>query len=311
MSKLIMTVNEMQNRNKWLNSRASGIGGSDAGTIVGLNKWKSAYHLWLEKTHQIEPENISDKEFVYWGTVLEQLVADRFCELTGKKVRKSGLLQSEEHTFMLASPDRMVVGENAGLECKTTNSFAKGEWEEDKVPASYYCQCQHYMAVTGYEKWYIAVLIGGNHFVWKEIPRNEDDIKTLIDAETAFWHHVTNNSMPEVDGSEDCARALHEKFSGGQAEPIELPNRAEMLVERLQSIKESKAIIDSDMKKCQNELCAMLGDNEVGLAGEHKVIWQSQKGRTTIDSKRLKAEKPDIFAQYAKTGKGIRVFKIK
>lgn len=123
MAKLIMTVEEMQNRSKWLKMRKAGIGGSEAAAIVGLNPWKSAFQLWMEKTGQVEPEDLSDNEYVYWGNVLEQAVADRFCELTGKKVQRRGMLQDDEYPYMLASVDRMVVGENAGLECKTTNAF--------------------------------------------------------------------------------------------------------------------------------------------------------------------------------------------
>ena len=181
-AKLIMTVEEMKDRKAWEKLRNIGIGGSDAAIIAGLNRWKSPFKLWQEKTGQVEPEDLSDNEYVYWGTVLEQAVADRFTELTGLKVKKCGTLQSLDYPFMIANVDRLVVGENAGLECKTANGFKAKEWEGDNVPDGYYLQCQHYMAVTNCEKWYIACLIGGNHFVWKEIPRNEEDITALIAA---------------------------------------------------------------------------------------------------------------------------------
>ena len=165
MAKLIMSVAEMTDEKKWLEARSTGIGGSDAAVIVGLNRWKSPFQLWLEKTGKAEPADLSENEYVYWGKVLEEAVAKRFCELTGKKVQRRGLLQMDDYPYILASVDRMVVGENAGLECKTCNGFAAKEWEDDEVPAAYYVQCQHYMMVTGCERWYIAVLIGGNHFV--------------------------------------------------------------------------------------------------------------------------------------------------
>ena len=177
--KLIMTVEQAADRVAWERVRNSGIGGSDIACIMGLNPWKSAYALYAEKHGDVEAEDLSDNEFVYWGTVLEQVVADRFCELTGKKVRKCGTLQDESYEFMLANVDRLVVGENAGLECKTANGFKSKDWDGDELPDSYYCQCQWYMAVTGYDKWYIACLIGGNHFVWKEIPRNDEFIEDM------------------------------------------------------------------------------------------------------------------------------------
>lgn len=309
-AKLIMTVEEMEDRDIWMKLRNSGIGGSDAGVIAGLNRWKSPYQLWLEKTGQVEPEDLSDNEYVYWGTVLEQVVADRFCELTGKKVYRKGMMQNNNDEWLLANVDRLVVGEKAGLECKTANGFAGKEWEDDKVPDSYYLQCQHYMMATGCEKWYIACLIGGNHFVYKEIPRNEDDITSLYAAEKAFWTvNVKGGIMPEVDGSDSCTAALRERFPGGSAEEVTLPDATAAILDSLDQLKETKKDIEEQIKKAQNEICVMLGDCEVGYVGERKVTWKAQAGRVTVDSKKLKAEKPEIFAAYSKQGNPIRVFK--
>ena len=310
-TKLIMTVEEMQDRKKWEAMRNIGIGGSDASTIAGINRWKSPYQLWLEKTGQVEPEDISDNEYVYWGTVLEQLVADRFCELTGKKVRKCGMMQSLTHEFMLANVDRLVVGENAGLECKTANGFKAKEWEGDNVPDGYYLQCQHYMAVTNCEKWYIACLIGGNHFVWKEIPRNEEDIAALIEAEKAFWEdNVQGGIMPDVDGSKSCSQALAERFPGGVTDSITLPKEADELLAEIDELNEAADRIKDQIESKKNSIKLMLGDHEVAYAGERKVTWKTQAGRTTIDSKKLKAEMPDVYEKYSKQGNPIRVFKI-
>lgn len=310
MATLIMTVAEMQDRAKWLKARDAGIGGSDAAVIVGLSKWKSPFQLWLEKTNQVEPEDLSENEYVYWGSILEQVVADRFCELTGKKVQRRGLMQDDNYPFMLASVDRMVVGENAGLECKTANGFAGKQWEDDEVPDAYYCQCQHYMAVTGCERWYIAVLLGGNHFVWKVIERNEEDITALIEAEKEFWYKVQENIMPVVDGSDSCATALKEKFTGGQIEPVVLESGAADIVNSLDELNDTKKEIEAAINMKKNRLCEMLGNNEIGLIGERKVTWKVQAGRTTINGKLLKADLPEIYSKYSNTGKSNRVLRI-
>ena len=95
------------------------IGGSDAGTIMNVNPWKSQYELWLEKTGQLEPDDISDKLQVWFGTEEEEIVAKRFCLETGKSVRRSNMTYlCKEYPFLAGHVDRMVVGENAGLECK-------------------------------------------------------------------------------------------------------------------------------------------------------------------------------------------------
>lgn len=310
MAKLIMTVAEMADEKKWLEARCEGIGGSDASVIVGLNRWKSPFQLWLEKTGKAEAEDLSGNEYVYWGKVLEEAVANRFCELTGKKVQRRGLLQMDDYPYILASVDRMVVGENAGLECKTCNGFAAKEWEDDEVPTAYYVQCQHYMMVTGCERWYIAVLIGGNHFVWKEIPRNDNEIDLLLQAEIDFWHKVEAGIMPEVDGSESCKDALAAEFRGGNAEPLTLPDAAEVIIERIRALDDAKKNTEEDIEHHKNQLRRLMGDYELGYAGDYKVTWKTQAGRTTVDSKALKAKEPDIYAKYAKQGKPTRVLRI-
>ena len=310
-AKLITTVEEMKDHKAWEKLRNIGIGGSDAAIIAGLNRWKSPFKLWQEKTGQVEPEDLSDNEYVYWGTVLEQAVANRFTELTGLKVKKCGTLQSLDYPFMIANVDRLVVGENAGLECKTANGFKAKEWEGDNVPDGYYLQCQHYMAVTGCEKWYIACLIGGNHFVWKEIPRNEEDKTALIAAERAFWEdNVKGGIMPDVDGSKSCSQALAERFPGGVTDSITLPKEADELLAEIDELNEAADRIKEQIESKKNGIKLMLGDHEVAYAGERKVTWKTQAGRTTIDSKKLKAEMPDVYEKYSKQGNQIRVFKI-
>lgn len=310
MAKLIMTVEQMQDRDAWLEIREHGIGGSDASVIVGLNPWKSLVSLWMEKTGQTDPADLSDNEKVYWGTQLEAMVADEFTKRTGKKVRRCGVLQHEELPFLLASVDRLVVGEDAGLECKTASGYMEKEWEGDEIPDAYFVQCQHYMLVTGAERWYIAVLIGGNKFVWKCVERSEDDIKALLEAEKAFWRKVETKEMPDVDGSESCTQALAEKFSGG-GPAIELPSVADESLDKIAELEDIKKSIDEQIAAHKNGLRMMLGDAEAGTTTSgRRVTWKTQAGRTTIDSKRLKAERPDVWQQYSKTGNPVRVLKI-
>ena len=75
-------------KEEWTALRSTTIGGSDAAAILGLNPYKSPYALWAEKTGKVIPEDISQKEAVRLGTDLEEYVAKRFTEATGKKVRR-------------------------------------------------------------------------------------------------------------------------------------------------------------------------------------------------------------------------------
>lgn len=310
-SRLIMTVEQMKDNNAWLDMRKQGIGGSEASIVCGMNRWKSPHALWMEKTGRMAPEDLSDNEYIYWGHVLEQAVADRFCELTGRKVRKCGLMQSNKYPFVLASVDRLVVGENAGLECKTTASYNAEEWKDDNVPDAYYLQCQHYMLATGLEKWYIAVLIGGNKFVWKTIERNEDDIQAILKMEKSFWAMVQNDIEPPVDGSASCAAELLSRYPGGKTEPVQLDNLMQGKAAELMELKAQEKGLKLEIAKAENEIKAALGDNEAAYAGKFFISWKSAKPRQTVDSKLLKANYPEAYAACLKTGAPTRRFSVK
>ena len=188
-------------REEWVQSRKDSIGGSDAASLLGLNPYSSPYALWAEKTGAIEPEDISEREAVRLGNYLEPYVAQRFTEITGKKVRRENyILKNSDYPWAHANVDRLVVGEKAGLECKTTSALNLKKFKNGEYPANYYCQCMHYMAVTGYEKWYLAVLIGNHDFRIFEIHRDEDEIAALMAAEEQFWSCVTSNTPPAIDG---------------------------------------------------------------------------------------------------------------
>lgn len=309
----VMTSAEIaSDRERWLAERKKGIGGSDAASVMGLNKWTSAYTLWTHKTGKVEPEDISDKEAVYWGTELEPVVANEFTKRTGKKCRRQGMIRSKEYPFMLADVDRTVDGENAIVECKTASAFKKGEWEDDEIPDSYYAQVQHYMMVGGYDMCYICCLMGGQHYIYKEVPRNEEFIASLREAEINFWNiNVLQDVMPDIDGSESTKETLSEQYESSNGMAIALPAAANDLINRRDQLVATQEAIKQEMEAIDNNLRAMLGDNKQGEINGRKVTWADQKGRTTIDSKGLMAAYPEIYKQFAKVGKPSRRFSVK
>lgn len=307
-AKLIMTVQDGTNRDAWLKLRTMGIGGSDAGTIVGDNPWKSPYALWLEKTGQLVPEDISGTDPVYWGTTLEDIVAREFTKRTGKRVRRCGTMQSNDVPWMLANVDRLIIGEKAGLECKTTNAFNIKAWQDDGLPNAYYWQCQHYMMVTGLSAWYIAVLIGGQHYDYKRIPRNDDDIDYLAQKEKEFWDRVQTMTPPPIDGSRSTTEAIQDQYPGGQTEPVELPQEAAEALALIDNAKAERKHLDDVIMTQENVIKCLMGDDEIATIGDRKVTWKNQKGRIAVDTKKLKKEFPDVYEACMKQGKPTRRF---
>lgn len=309
--KVLKNTKDMSQK-EWEEARSQYLGGSDAGTILGMNKWKSRFVLYQERCNpEYAAPDISNKDVIVWGHKLEALVAERFMEVTGKKVRKCNqLLVHPEHEFMTANVDRLVIGEDAILECKTTDSRNYDEWVDEEVPPTYIAQVQHYMAVTGAKKAYIAVLIGGNRFVWKTIDRDDEFIELLIEWESDFWYNnVLKGIPPEMDGSDSTKEYLNDEYSETNNQTIELSKRDQVLIDSIQTIKQQEKELKETRTKYENELKQNLADNVGGFSNDFQVTWKHQTSKR-VDTRALKKEYPEIAKELTKESTS-RVMRIK
>lgn len=290
---------------EWRASRKNSIGGSDAATVLGLNPWSSPYTLWAEKTGTLEPEDISKKEAVRLGHYLEPYVAERFTEETGKRVRRENyILKNKYFPWAHANVDRLVIGEKAGLECKTTSELMMGKFKDGEYPANYYCQCMHYMAVTGFEKWYLAVLIGNRDFRIFEIRRNEDEIAALMEAEQRFWGYVKQNVPPPVDGTQSTAETLEALYpeTGGS---VDLTPVCGSIRQYLALKKEIKKLEDH-LELCANTIKEHMRGASRGSFMDIKVSW-SETTTSRFDKKAFEKENPGVdLSIYSKVSKSRR-----
>lgn len=281
-----------------------GIGGSEAAAIAGLNPYSSAFTVYWDKVGKGEPMKVS--EGMRQGTDLEEYVAKRFCEATGKKVRKCEyMLQSAEHPFMIADVDRFVVGENAILECKTSLNRSGYSYDDaNNIPAYQLVQCLHYMSVVGAEKAYLATLVFGKDFNIVEINASDykDDIASLIQIEKRFWEeNVLKEIPPQPDGSDRSTEIISEQFPFANEElpPVDLMGYSSQL-HRLSELKKQIMELTDEKMSIENTIKTALGEAPVGEYGDFRITWKNRES-TRLDSKALKADMPDVYAKYAKT----------
>lgn len=294
MKKLISTLHI--DKESWLQYRKQGIGGSDAGAVCGLNPYRTAIQVYYDKTSDSIEE--IDNEAMRQGRELEEYVAKRFCEASGKRVRRANaMFYDEKNPFMLADVDRMIVGENAGLECKTASPYSEEKWRDDKIPLSYQLQCYHYMSVCNADAWYIAVLIYGRDFKYYRIERDDEVIENLIRIEKEFWNeYVLKQVIPDPDGSKTADAAIAERFKESKSITIPLTGFDERL-ERRQEILSLLEKIETEKRQIDQELKLYLGDAEIAENEHYRVSWKNFS-RSSIDEKRLKAEQPEIYEKY-------------
>lgn len=289
-------------REEWLAARRRGLGGSDIGTICGLNPYSSPYALWLEKTGQVPPQEV-DSEAALWGHLHEDTVAREFARRTGIPVRRrNAILQHPDHPWALANLDRVCVdvrGVRGVLECKTTGFARAEEWEGDAIPDAYLCQVSWYLGVTGAPYGYIACLIGGNKLVYKFVPRDETLIAELLQRGRDFWTLVETLTPPALDGRPATGEALDQQYPVATAGECELAPDTLALLAAYDAAKAQVVQASDALAALEHQLQALLGPHEAGRVGERLVSWKTVTGQR-LDTKAFKAQQPELYATFTK-----------
>lgn len=295
-NRIIRIPYEPDNREAWLELRRRGLGGSDSATVVGLNPWSSRLELYADKKGLL-PEK-EDNEAMREGRELEAYVAGRWEEKTGKKLQRvNAILINEAYPFALANLDRRVVGEKALCEVKTTSAWNKTDFKNGEVPPQYYTQCVHYLACTGYDRAYLAVLVLNVGFYCFTIDRNEAEIAALMDAEKAFWYdHVQAGIEPAPDGSDSAQRVLDRM---ARTDNTALLMDQESTFETYQQLSEQLKAIEKERDEAKQQIIQAMGSNGRGQSYTWQCSYLPQT-RTSVDSKKLSVAYPMVYIECAK-----------
>jgi putative phage-type endonuclease len=293
---------EAQQRAKFHAERLTGIGGSDIAAIVGMHK-RTAFDVWLEKTGQVEPEDLSDIEEVEWGNLHEDTVARKYARVTNRRVRRvNQMLRHPELEFAIAHPDRLIIGEPGGLEIKTAGYWvgqtdAWGEIWTDQVPYGYNVQCQWYMGVTGRPWWDLAALIGGNRFKPYHLERDEELIAALFTRAAEFWYdYVLPKKIPPNSASAEEALA---KYPVSTATSIEANEEIVKAVIAYNAAKDAAGAAEEDHKKLYPIIADYMGENGIlTWRGEKIMSWNRRSNGKKIDSKAHEAAEPECHAKF-------------
>ena len=295
-------------REEWKKLRSGYIGGSDAAAVVGLNPYASAYSLWAEKTGRTA--GFAGNLATEVGTYLEEFVAKKFERVTGKKVRRCNQsILNGLYPWAIANIDREIVGEDAGLEIKTTDSLNLKKFSGGEYPANYYVQCVHYLAVTGKARWYLAVLIGNREFRHFTIERDEGEIAALMTAEDDFWQRVKNNTPPDADGSQATTEAIKTIYAGGCDDAVcdLYPHKRD--IEQYMAVSARIKELEAAREEAANRIKAYMGNMTGGEWDRFRVTWRTQS-RSTFDCKRFAQDNPNIdISAYYKTTTA-RIFRV-
>lgn len=288
-------------RKQFLESRQSGVGGSDVAAILGLSKWATPLDVYNSKLQPV-PDEDETSEAMHFGNVLEDVVANEFTRRTGMKVqRRNKVYRHERHPELIGNIDRKIVGRQAGLECKTSSAWMADQWGEpgtDQIPVPYILQCVHYMNVTGLREWYVAALIGGNDFRWYTIPFNEDMSEYVVEKCVEFWNDHVKKQVPPAPINLDDVAKLYET-----TKDVRAITATDAVFNALEAIKDVKSQMKT-LKETEDEaklvVQEFMGEANTLLhptTGDIIATWKSSESNR-LNSKALKKDHADLYKEY-------------
>lgn len=308
-------------RDEWLKVRQTGIGASDAAAAVGLNPYQSQLELWMLKTGRDEllPKTDPNDESspMYWGSLLEPIVATHYTKRTGNKVRRiNAVLQhpDKDKAWMLANLDYSVVGASDVqiLECKTAGEYGARLWR-DGVPEYVQCQVQHQLAVTGKAAADVCVLICGQEIQVHRIERDDALIARLIELERRFWHYVETDTPPPADGSESSGAALRYLYPHDDGDTVDFTHDPYLcdVFNRLAAAREQLKEIGKQEDVLKQTIQQALGDASSAIFSCGTVSWKRSKDSVALDTDALIKDLPELMREYSITRPGSRRFLVK
>ena len=301
-------------RSAWLEYRRHGLGGSDAPSVLGMNPYASPYTVWLEKTGRAAPKDLSEVEAVYWGTQLEDVVAQEYAKRhPDTHVRRARcVFESCERPWQFATVDRTLRtpdGKRGVLEIKTCGARRGKDWD-DGIPDYYIAQPTHYLAVTGYDFFDVAVLIGGQEYREYHCEKDLDDIDALNGREAAFWEEYVLKDVPPMLTGKDCdTDAVREQFPTDDGEYLEMLDADLPDVARCIARKELARLYEMEARQIENQLKQIIG-NAKGIVTPNRRITWVRSTYTAFDKKALKEELPEVYGRYCEVRErdgGVRI----
>lgn len=284
---------------EWHDWRAGGLGASDIGALLGLSRFDSPWSLWARKVGLRQPTEATYSQ--QRGHDFEPVLAKLFTRETGLYVAgEQTWCANPAEPWMRCTVDGFVFDgaqcidepgfENltmadalGGFEAKTDGRFA---WPEG-VPPQYEAQAKWSMAVTGMERWWIAVLFAGWRFEVHEITRDAEDEAFMVERARAFWtDHVLTGEAPPTDGSDATLDALAEVYPQHvEDKAIELDEDCRQAMAQFEAAKSGLKEWARQRDEAKARLEAFLGEAEEGtIDGQRVVSWRTQhRSAYTVD----------------------------
>lgn len=277
------------------------LGASEIASVLGVNPFQNAYDLWLLKTGRAAP--FEGNQATDFGNRFEPVILDWASEQIQAKIRRNVWRVHKDTGVLSATLDAAVLDKPWAIEAKSSGLKSGradegfGEPGTDDVPERILVQAQHQALVADLETIWVPALLNRGHgmdFYLYRVDRNEELCQIILERGMAFWEGNVLADIPptgETPSLETVKRLYREPESS-----TDLPD--EVVEAWLQAKEAEKAAVEA-RKEAEATMLAALGDAEAGLCSSYQITYL-QQSRANLDTKRLKTEHPELYAEYAK-----------
>lgn len=289
--------------------------------IAGILGIEGAYGTQFSIAHELRTgESVFDDdenlpEPISLGIELEPYVLRLYC-----RQERAETYQSQPHykmpgrDYIAATPDAMVRSDDGTY--RLVDAKVVGDYKWSEVPMRYEASSQWQLGIARaagaiVDECDLAVYhLPARRLVVYRVPFNSDWFETAVDYVIGWWReYVVNGKTPPVTGKAADTSIL-KRIQANIGKTVSLDGQAE-LIEAYAAAKVELKAAEERHDAVKNKLCALMGDAEIGLIdGTPRFTWKAQKGRETLDQKALKADHPDLFQSYSRTGASFRVARI-
>jgi putative phage-type endonuclease len=295
-----------------LEKRRLGIGGSDVAAICGLNPYKTAVDVYLEKVLQDNPFQETDNDHLWFGKEIEPFVIKRFLFLYPQQISYPDTAYDKEYPFLLGNVDG-ILEDKSVLEAKNVGHFSKIKWGEsgsDKIPIEYYLQVAHYVRILDAPRGIIVAYFGGADFRIYEYKRNKIIEEKIKEKCISFWqNHVLTQTPPGVESYEDARKLWREIIPESQIESTE---EIQLYINQYHDKNKLIKEIEKEIDQIKTIICKHMQDNELLMGPDGKIMatWKKQSS-LRFDTNLFKAKEKTLYEQYLRETSTERVLKIK
>lgn len=317
---------------RWHELRRQGITASEIAIVMGISPYGSPFSLYWQKANDWRWEG---NDLTSAGRHLEDAIADWWMAerdpLENLQARPAGLYAHHDRPWQLATPDRLLylacpecggsgkpdgpgyycaecLGSRPGtvgyplalIECKWV-AYSWDGWGEpgtDEVPVHYRAQALWQLDVMGVDEVHFAAL-GPGGFRSYVVRYDEADLELMRKAGEDFVRRLREGDPPPLDSHTATLGALKKLYPAVGEGEVEVPPD---LAIRFREARAQQELASSSTAKVEAEIRALLGDSYARATIQGRLLASRSVFRQDrIDAKRLRAERPDIAAEYTVT----------